>query len=377
MINCVKLTGKFPKIFKTTRIIPVSNPGKSLDDIDSFRPINNLPCLEKILEEWICMQVTDWLTANSIISNSHHGGRQGYSTLTAKTAIENSIISNLNENKYNVLLTTDLSVAFDTVDHVTLLRKMDHYGIRGHALNLMRSYLGQRSQFVEIETFRSTLKPSLDLSTIQGSKMANIFFTIYTNEVPHIHNIFRCPRMLERFFEVDPWVDIPLVGPSDPIGTSSKSLDHMIPRPLNLSRSDLIKTYVKPNRPVINPPNHEGVRGAKKAPNQATMLRDLCANASEKEPYININNKTNNIPYGQGRDIHGIDKFSDISHDTTCFVDDALSVVGFKHKSQILAYIRDYMEIMNLFYACNKLKLNPSKSNFCISGSKAQIAETS
>ena len=33
--------------------------------------------------------------------------------------------------------------------------------------------------------------------------------------------------------------------------------------------------------------------------------------------------------------------------------------------------------MMNLFYACNKLKLNPSKSHFCISGSKAQIAEIS
>ena len=182
--------------------------------------------------------------------------------------------------------------------------------------------------------------------------------------------------MLERFFEVDPWVDIPLVGPSDPIGTSSKSLDHMIPRPLNLSRSDLIKTYVKPNRPVINPPNHEGGRGAKKALNQANMPCDLCANASEKEPCINIDDKTNNIQYGRGRDIHGIDKFSDISHDNTCFVDDVSSVVGFKHKSQILAYIRDYMEMMNLFYACNKLRLNPSKSHFCISGSKAQIDET-
>ena len=79
------------------------------------------------------------------------------------------------------------------------------------------------------------------------------------------------------------------------------------------------------------------------------MLRDLCANASEKEPYININNKTNNIPYSQGRDIHVIDKFPDISHETTWFVNDALSVVGFKPKSQFLAYNRDYMEMMNLF----------------------------
>ena len=128
---------------------------------------------------------------------------------------------------------------------------------------------------MEIETFRSTLKPSLDLSTIQGSKMANIFFTIYTNEVPHIHTIFRCPRMLERFFEVDPWVDIPLVGPSDPIGTSSKSLDHMIPRPLNLSRFDLIKTYVKPNRPVINPPNHEGEEELKR-PSTKPICNVIC-----------------------------------------------------------------------------------------------------
>ena len=59
---------------------------------------------------------------------------------------------------------------------------------------------------MEIETFISTLKPSLDLSTIQGSKMANIFFTIYTNKVPQIQNIIRRPRMLEKFFEVDTWV---------------------------------------------------------------------------------------------------------------------------------------------------------------------------
>ena len=45
MINCVMRTAKFPKIFKTTKIIPVSKPGKPTDDIDSFRPLNNLSSL--------------------------------------------------------------------------------------------------------------------------------------------------------------------------------------------------------------------------------------------------------------------------------------------------------------------------------------------
>ena len=373
MINCVMCTGKFPKIFKTTRIIPVSKPGKSLDDFDSFRPINNLPCLGKILEDWICKQVTGWLTANNVMSNNHHGGRQGYSTLTAKTEIENAITKNLNENKYNVLLTTDLSAAFDTVDHVTLLRKMDHYGIRGHALKLMRSYSGERSQFVEIETFRSILKPSLNLSTIQGSKMANIFFTIYTNVVPHIHNIFRCPRMLERFFEVDPWVDSSLVGLSDQSGASTQPRDQDLRRPLHLSTTDLIKTYTKPNRSKSS----GGGGGAPRANDQAIFSQGSHENDHDNDTYISINNISNNIPYGQGRDIHGNDKFSGISHETTCFVDDASSVAGFKLKSQILAYIRDYMERMGLFYASNKLKLNPSQSHFCISGTVAQIAEIS
>ena len=129
MINSVIRSGVFPDVFKTTRIIPVSKPGKPLDDIDSFRPINNLCTLEKILEAWISKCLVEWLDSNNIISGSHHGGRQGYSTLTAIANIQNSIDQNLFSFPFNVLLTTDLSAAFDTIDHEILLRKMDHYRI--------------------------------------------------------------------------------------------------------------------------------------------------------------------------------------------------------------------------------------------------------
>ena len=50
----------------------------------------------------------------------------------------------------------DLQKAFDTVDHSILLKKLEHYGIRGLANQYFNSYLSDRTQFTSING--STLK---------------------------------------------------------------------------------------------------------------------------------------------------------------------------------------------------------------------------
>ena len=133
-----------------------------------------------------------------------HGCRQGYSILTAIANLQNQINNNLSAKSSNILLTTDLKAAFETDDHVTLLRKMEHYGVRGKELRLFSSFLSNRSQMVEVDTFRSSELECLNCSSCQGSILANTFYTIYTNEVPVVQNIIKCPSLLSCLLSPSP-----------------------------------------------------------------------------------------------------------------------------------------------------------------------------
>ena len=51
----------------------------------------------------------------------------------------------------------DLKKTFDTVDHDILIKKLDHYGIRGVALEWFRSYLKDRKQVTYINETHSEI----------------------------------------------------------------------------------------------------------------------------------------------------------------------------------------------------------------------------
>ena len=49
LINQIIKKKKFPEILKISKIIPILKKGKPKYDIDSYHPINNLACTEKII----------------------------------------------------------------------------------------------------------------------------------------------------------------------------------------------------------------------------------------------------------------------------------------------------------------------------------------
>ena len=84
---------------------------------------------------------------------------------------------------------TDLSAAFYTIDATALTDKLNYYGVTGQELKLLYSFLTDRRQYVQIDTFKSTIENSLPCSVVQGSKLSATLYTLYTNEITLLYTI--------------------------------------------------------------------------------------------------------------------------------------------------------------------------------------------
>ena len=79
---------------------------------------------------------------------TQYGFRVNHSTSHALIDVLTSLYDKINDENYTALLLLDLKKAFDTVNHKTLLTKLEHYGIPGPTLDLFASFLTNRYQYV-------------------------------------------------------------------------------------------------------------------------------------------------------------------------------------------------------------------------------------
>lgn len=74
------------------------------------------------------------------------------------------------------------------MNHKILLKKLDHYGIRGIANNWFNSYLTERYQYVYLNG-ESSEKKTITCGVPQGSVLGPLMFLIYINDLPNISKV--------------------------------------------------------------------------------------------------------------------------------------------------------------------------------------------
>ena len=140
-------TGEFPQEFKNADIIPVHKK-KEKSDKNNYKPVNLLPNLSKIYEKLIYSQLYDYF--DKILLPSQCGFRKEYSSQHCLLALLKNFKKSVDDgNEFGALL-TDLSEAFDCIGHKLLIAKLFCYRVSPTALNLIHSYLRNKTQKFKI-----------------------------------------------------------------------------------------------------------------------------------------------------------------------------------------------------------------------------------
>ena len=179
IINCAIRTGIFPDAFKKAEIItiPKVNPPRSLSDL---RPISKTAICGKIIEKVMMSELQKDVKGK--LDLDQYGNTAGSSTTHYLIKLTDQAYKSTDKGGATTAITIDYSKAFDYVDHGVLIEKLLLLGVRARLINLIISFLSDRSHNTKIKGIVSEFLP-ISCGVPQGTVGGPKLFVILINGI--------------------------------------------------------------------------------------------------------------------------------------------------------------------------------------------------